>query len=142
MRTVLFLSFMLAASIAGAQNKLTVVVDGIEKSEGKIFVAVYDSINFQKQPLYYKVVKVEAGQEAVTVEIENITSGKYAVSLYHDENGNNKLDTGSYGIPIEKYGFSNNAKPENGAPSFQDCMIYIDEGTEINITLCRKLIFN
>ena len=135
MRTILFLSMMLAASVAGAQNKLTVVVDGIEKPTGKIFVAVYDSINFRKQPLYYGMVKVEQGQEEVTIVIENIAAGKYAVSLYHDENDNNKLDTGSYGIPVEKYGFSNNAKGKMGPPDFQDCMFTVEEDSEINITL-------
>ena len=135
MRTFLFLSMMLVASVAGAQNKLTVVVDGIEKSKGNVLVAVYDSTNFLKQPAYYGMVKIEPGQEEVTLVIENIAPGNYAVSLFQDENGNNKLDTGSYGIPVEGYGFSNNAKVKMGPPDFQDCMITIEEDTEINITL-------
>ena len=135
MRTILFLAMMLVASVVGAQNKLTVVVDGIEKSNGKVLVAVYDSINYLKQPLYYGLAKVEQGQEEVTVVIENVAPGKYAVSLFHDENDNNKLDTGSYGIPIEKYGFSNNARGKMGPPAFQECMINVEEDTEINITL-------
>jgi len=135
MRTILFLSMALAASAIGAQNKLTVVVDGIEKSNGKVLVAVYDSINFLKQPLYYGMARVKPGEEEVTVVIENIAAGKYAVSVFHDENDNNKLDTGAYGIPIEKYGFSNNARGKMGPPVFQDCMINIEEDTEINITV-------
>ena len=135
MRKILFLSMMFVASIAGAQNKLTVVVDGIEKSSGKVLVAVADSANFQKQPLYYGFAKVGKGQKEVTVVIENVAKGKYAVSLYHDENDNNKLDTGEYGIPTEKYGFSNNARGEMGPPVFKSCMIKIEEDTEINITL-------
>jgi len=135
MRTFLFLSMMLAASIAGAQNKLTVVVDGIEKSEGTVLVAVFDSINYLKQPLYYGMVKIEEGEEEVTVAIENVAPGKYAATVFQDENGNNKMDTGAYGIPVEKFGFSNNAKVEMGPPSFQDCMFSVEEDTEINITL-------
>ena len=135
MRTILFLSMMLAASIAGAQNKLTVVVDGIEKSTGKVLVAVYDSANFQKQALYYGMAKVEPEQEEVTIVIENVASGKYAVAVFHDENDNNKLDTGTYGIPIEKYGYSNNARGAMGPPAFKDCMFTIEEDTEINITV-------
>ena len=136
MRTILILSMMLAASVVGAQNKLTVVVDGIEKSNGKVMVTVFDSINYLKQPVYYKMVKVEEGQEEVTVVIDSITVGKYAVVVFHDENDNNTLDTGAYGIPLEKFGFSNNAKGKMGPPEFRDCMIIIeDEDTEINITL-------
>ena len=136
MRTIFFLSMMLAASLVGAQNKLTVVVDGIETSNGHILVAVYDSVQFLKQPpLYYGMAKVEPDAEEVTIVIENIASGNYAVSLFHDENDNWKLDTGAYGAPIEKYGFSNNARGKMGSPAFQDCMIPIEEDTEINITL-------
>ena len=135
MRTILFLSMMLAASVASAQNSLTVVVDGIEKSNGKVVVAVYDSDNFQKQPLYYGMAKVEQDGEEVRVIIENVASGKYAVAVFHDENDNDKLDTGTFGIPKEKYGFSNNARGKMGPPAFQNCMINIIEDTEINITV-------
>ena len=135
MRTILFLSMMLMVSLAGAQNKLTVVVDGIEKSNGKVLVAVYDSTRFMREALYYGKAKVENGAEEVTVVIENIASGQYAVSVFHDENDNGKLDAGTFGIPSEKYGFSNNAKGNMGLPVFQDCMITVEEDTEINITL-------
>jgi len=134
MRTFLFLSMALAASVVGAQNKLTVVVDGIEKSEGKVLVAVFDSINYLKAPAYYGWAKIEKDREEVTVVIDSIASGKYAVTLYQDENDNNKLDMGTFG-PIEKYGFSNNAIPVMGPPAFQDCMFAVEEDTEINITL-------
>jgi len=135
MRTFLFLSMMLVASVVGAQNKLTVTVDGIVNPKGKIWVAVFDSTNFLKKPAYYGMVNIEEGQEEVTVVIDSVASGKYAVTLFQDENGNNKLDTGAYGIPTEKYGFSNNFRPTMGPPTFQDCMIEIEEDTEINITL-------
>ena len=135
MRTFLFLSMMLAASLVGAQNKLTVVVDGIEKSNGTVLVAVQDSINFMKQPLYYGMAKVEQDAEEITVVIENVASGNYAVAVFHDENDNGKLDTGAYGIPIEKYGFSNNAVVKMGPPAFRECMVAVEEDAEINITL-------
>ena len=136
MRTILFLSMMLAASIVGAENKLTVVVDGIEKSGGQVLVAVYDSTNFLKnQPMYAGMAKIGEEQEEVTIVIENIPSGKYALAIFHDENDNYMLDTGAFGIPVEKYGFSNNFQPKMGPPTFQDCVINIEEDTEINITL-------
>jgi uncharacterized protein (DUF2141 family) len=130
---------MLVTSLVGAQNKLTVVVDGIEKSVGTVLVAVYDSVGYMKQPLYYGMAKVEQGAEEVTIVIENIVSGNYAVSVFHDENDNRKLDTGSYGIPIEKYGFSNNAVGKMGPPAFHDCMISVEEDVEINISLSHSV---
>ncbi|MDR2147909.1 MAG: DUF2141 domain-containing protein [Tannerella sp.] len=135
MRTFLFLAMALAASVVGAQNKLTVTVDGIENPKGTVLVAIFDSINFLKQPVYYGMVNIEEGQEEVTIVIEDVAPGKYALTIFQDENGNNRLDTGAYGKPIEKYGFSNNAVGEMGPPTFQDCMISVEEDTEVNVTV-------
>ena len=135
MRTIFFLLMMFTASMINAQNKLTVVVDGIEKSTGTVLVAVYDSDNFLKKILYYGMAKVEQDREEVTIVIENIACGQYAVSVFHDENDNGQLDAGAFGIPIEKYGFSNNATGKMGPPAFRDCMFLVEEDVEINITL-------
>jgi uncharacterized protein (DUF2141 family) len=52
-----------------------------------------------------------------TAEFTNVPFGSYAVSAFHDENANAKLDLGIFG-PIEKYGFSNGARGLFGPPSF------------------------
>jgi uncharacterized protein (DUF2141 family) len=126
---------LLAASALNAQNKLTVVVDGIEKTEGQILVAVYDSTGFLRKPVYYGIAK--ANKDEVTIVIDSIAPGEYAVSLFHDENGNYKLDTGQYGIPIESTGFSNNAKSKTGPPKFSDCAVKIEDDSAIYITLLK-----
>ena len=41
----------------------------------------------------------------------NVAPGHYAISILHDENNNNKLDTNFFGIPKEEYGASNDAPP-------------------------------
>jgi uncharacterized protein (DUF2141 family) len=122
---------LLVASTLSAQNKLTIVVEGIENVRGHLMVGLYDKENFRKQPIHGQIVKVEA--ETVTVVLEDIPPGEYAVSLYHDENDNGKLDTGLFGIPTEKYGFSNNAKGQYGPPSYEDCKFRVDGDSEINI---------
>ena len=46
--------------------------------------------------------------------------GEYAITLYHDENGNEKLDKNVFGIPKERYGFSNNEYgPHGSKPKFK-----------------------
>lgn len=50
----------------------------------------------------------------------NLNPGVYAVSTFHDENSNAKLDTNFLGIPKENYGFSNNASQPFGPPSFKE----------------------
>jgi uncharacterized protein (DUF2141 family) len=135
MKKFLFLAMLFTANMLNAQNKLTIVVDGIETAKGKILIGVYDSANFLKKPAYAVAQKVNGNE--ITVTIDSVATGTYAVSIIHDENDNNKLDVGSYGIPIEKTGFSNNARGKAGAPSFNDCMFSVDEDTVIYITLWK-----
>ena len=49
----------------------------------------------------------------------NIPAGDYAVTLFHDENGNGKFDRNWLGLPKEGYAFSNNVRPVFSPPSFK-----------------------
>jgi len=49
----------------------------------------------------------------------------FAVGAFHDENENQKLDKGAFGIPTERYGFSNNPKRGFGPPTFQEAVVSI-----------------
>jgi uncharacterized protein (DUF2141 family) len=51
------------------------------------------------------------------LSFDGLPSGAYAVALFHDENGNGRLDT-VIGIPREGFGFSRNPPVRFGAPSF------------------------
>ncbi len=62
-------------------------------------------------------------------DFEDILPGTYALAVIHDENMNGKLDTNWLGIPIEGYGFSNDAKGLFGAPSFSAARFPYDGGT-------------
>jgi uncharacterized protein (DUF2141 family) len=133
MKQTFFLLMLLAASTLNAQHKLTIVIDGVEQTAGTIYAAVYDAENFLKKPVYGMLAKVDG--EEVSVVLDSVAPGKYAVSLFHDENDNGKLDTGAFGIPTEKTGFSNNAKGTYGPPKFDDCKFTVDDDTVIYITL-------
>ncbi len=55
-----------------------------------------------------------------------VPAGDYAVTLFHDENGNGKFDSNFIGYPLEGYGFSNNAKARFKAPSFDETKFHFD----------------
>ena len=54
---------------------------------------------------------------AAQVRLEAVKPGAYALAIFHDENGNKKLDT-FLGIPREGFGFSRNPAVRFGPPSF------------------------
>jgi uncharacterized protein (DUF2141 family) len=61
------------------------------------------------------------------VRLANLAPGSYAVSLFHDENRNGKLDT-VVGIPKEGFGFSRNPVVRFGPPKFDQVRVDIAPG--------------
>ena len=53
------------------------------------------------------------------LSINNIDYGTYAVSVYHDENNNGKLDKKWKLIPSEGFGTSNNARKAKEGPKYE-----------------------
>lgn len=67
---------------------------------------------------------------------EGLSPGDYAVAVVHDENGNGKLDTGLFRIPVEGLGASNDARALIGPPSFDAARIAVRgprSGIEIHV---------
>jgi uncharacterized protein (DUF2141 family) len=104
---------------------------GLENSKGQIRIGLYDKEKtFLDNDLVYKGKIVKASSS--NIKFENIPNGLYAISLYHDENSNNILDTNFIGIPKEGYGFSNNPS-SFGAPSFEEAKFELNSDTTLNI---------
>jgi outer membrane protein len=72
--------------------------------------------------------------------IENVPHGTYALLVYYDENGNDRLDRNFIGIPKEMLGFSNNYEPK-GPPSFSRAAFLLTEGElrSLDVKLYRPL---
>ena len=115
--------FILSTSITMAQeakgNSVTVTVSNLESNNGKVFISLYNSEDsFLGRGFKSTFSKIE--NNSCKVVFKNVPNGTYAVSLFHDENDNNKIDTGMFGIPKEDYGCSNNAKGFMGPPKWED----------------------
>ena len=125
--------FFLSAAIA-SDRKLTVIVDGFKETKGKLMIGIYNSSStFMKKT--YKGYAAEVTDTSLEFSVE-LPEGEYAISVYHDENDNNKLDTGVFGIPTEGYGFSNNVKGFMGPPSFKESKFSLTkDNTLIRINL-------
>ena len=86
-----------------------------------------------KKTIYSKVGEIKAN--IAKVVFENIPDGEFAISLYHDENNNGKLDTGWFGIPKEGYGCSNDAKGNMGPPKYEDAKFQLTDNKSMVIKL-------
>ena len=61
------------------------------------------------------------------IRITGMNRGTYALTIFHDENGNGKLDT-LFGIPREGFGFSRNPVVRFGPPRFDQVRFQIAAG--------------
>ena len=122
-----------------AQNKGVFIVNitGINEIEGIVYVSIYNSHDgFPTKPEKAMIIKQDTvTSKSITVRFENIEDGYYAVSVYHDENSNNELDTNFLGIPNEPIGVSNNVHGTMGPPSFEDAMFNFSNNKSIVVEL-------
>jgi len=126
----LFISF-LNSNIMVDQDSLEspvsikVNISNIKSDKGTIHVGLYSTqTTWLRNPLYGKIAQIENG--LAYVEFEGLEKGEYAISLFHDENDNEKLDTGWFGIPKEPYACSNGAKGKFGPPKWDDAVFKYD----------------
>ena len=125
-------SFFLSYAQETATYSITVNISGMKSDEGSVLVALYNSEkNFLKNS--FKGSIGEITDKKASVVFKNIKKGAYALSVFHDENNNKKMDTRVFGIPKERYGSSNGARGFMGPPKFKDAefMLYKDLVTSI-----------
>jgi len=123
---------------AGATD-LTVTVNGVKNNNGYVVAAIFNSQkSFLKRPEALASFRIKASQADVGFAVKNLPSGKYAVSAFHDENDNGKLDADPSGNPIEGYGFSNDARGSFGPPEWPQAAFELGEQ---NKTISIKLGF-
>jgi uncharacterized protein (DUF2141 family) len=128
----LLLAFCFAATTAlKAQNlTLTVNIKNFKNNDGMAVVFLQDPSKKTLQQLWVKIDK-----NAAQAIFKNLNRGAYAVWMYHDKNGNKKMDTGFLKIPTEGWGCSNNVKPIFAAPKFEDMIFELSKDQSILITI-------
>jgi uncharacterized protein (DUF2141 family) len=121
-------------------GELRITVDGIRSPNGVILIGLYDSAEsfnraielsdkegFLNDPLRVVGAALRANvAKRGGVVFSNLEPGRYAIILFHDENGNGRLDKTFWGVPTEPYGFSNDARGFLGPPKFDDAAIRLD----------------
>jgi uncharacterized protein (DUF2141 family) len=133
-KTTLLLFLFLCGKLSAQTHSLTIQVTNIKNDKGKIGIAIYNSEkDFLKKHYEAKSTKAMMGQ--ATIVVENLPIGYYAISLIHDANENDKMDTNLIGIPKEGFGFSNNVMGTFGPPSFEKAKVEVRSDKSISILL-------
>jgi len=108
-----------APKAAPERFALSVRVNELNNDKGRVAVALFaspDDFPDQERALAGQLTRIKGGKASVT--FQNLLPGRYAVAVLHDENENSKMDFNFLGMPLEGYGFSNDASAPFGPPSF------------------------
>lgn len=129
-----FLIKGITTSTAQETYTLTINFTGMESDKGAVFVGIHDKKeDFLKKRFKEAVVKVT--DKKATIVFEGLPEGTYAVSAFHDENDNKKMDTNFIGIPKEPIGVSNDAKGFMGPPKYKDAKFTVTKNTSLTIAV-------
>lgn len=137
------LALLVSAPIAIAQDakpadgaSLTLTFTGITKPTGAIMGAVYDSEGGFNSGQAVRGVKIAVTGASVSETITGLKPGRYGVKVYHDVDGDGQMGMNPFGIPLEPYAASNNARGHMGPPSWADAAFEVTaDGAVQTITI-------
>ena len=102
-------------------QNLKVTITRLHNNNGEVLVSLFkNEIGFPDNAA--KAYGKEKGfivEKTSTIIFKNVPPGTYAIAILHDENKNQKMDKTIFGLPIEGFGFSNNATAPFGPPSYK-----------------------
>ena len=115
--------------------ELRVTVTGLRAPIGNVHLAMFTEPEaFPKADGMIAEIITKADSDRIQANFGDIGFGQYAIAVFHDENENHKFDTGFFGIPIEGYGFANDARVVLGPPSFEAASVVVN-GEDAHITI-------
>ena len=126
---ILLVALMAGAPLAASAAPLTVRVENIDKQGGTLRLSLYDEAswsNDDSEPIVSANVPAVPPETAVT--FKGIAPGVYGMKTYQDANRNGKFDQNWLGWPLERYGFSRDARPRFSAPGFGRTKFTLSDG--------------
>ncbi len=115
------------ADVTVPHGTITVVVTGFENDQGVVRFSMCQSEDeYQNKTPPFCTATKKLKNRMVAWTLNNIPYGLYTIKVFHDENANGKLDTNVLGMPVERYGFSNQARGQFGPPPFAKAVFRLD----------------
>lgn len=130
-KTFAIAAALLIAPAAHAQEAfgdLTLSFPALKTPTGKVLIAVYDSAQGWSTGKPARVAQANAADATPGAKIVALPPGTYAVRAFQDVDGDGKMGTNPFGLPVEPYGFSKDAQPNMGPPSFDAAAFEVKAG--------------
>lgn len=129
---LLSISFFIYPAGKDQKGKLIIKFSGLSSSSGVVKVAICNSeTNYKDHRAPFIGKSLPIINNKAVIELDELQFGEYAVKAFHDEDSNDDLNTNFLGIPVEDYGFSNNARGMFGPPAWQEAKLMLNETSKI-----------
>ncbi len=127
---------ILCSTMALQAQTLTVVATGLKNDKGEVQFSLYNkegTIPDKTLSKYYKMKRVAITGTTAKAVFKDLPDGRYAVSVFHDENNNGKIDKGLI-MPKEGVGLSN-YKSINffNLPNFKKASFLLNQDRELKV---------
>jgi uncharacterized protein (DUF2141 family) len=120
---------VIAAPAAVRAAELEVRVTGVTQPQGQVGCWLYaNQTGFPLESAGARIQWVAADPKGVTCRFTGVAEGRYALSVGHDLNGNQRVDTDRLGRPNEPWGVTQNVRPTFRAPRFDEAAFSVPAG--------------
>jgi uncharacterized protein (DUF2141 family) len=121
---------------ASPQNPLDIEVIGLRNDSGEVGCSLFnDAQAFPRDDskvLHHVWAPIHAGK--AVCEFTDLAPGQYAAVVFHDENNDHQFNMNAFGMPMEGYGFSNDAAALFAPPDFKSAA-FTYNGTHLYIVI-------
>lgn len=127
---LLYISVALLFSPSLLASEIEFNISGVKDDNTKLYVQLFkgEENYTNSKPEMATITKAKNGKASII--FSNLNEGEYALRFYHDQNDNGTLETNLFGMPVEGYGFSNNAVPNYGPLSFSDIKFVVNKSDD------------
>jgi len=103
-----------------ANTTLDISFTDLAAPTGTIMLALFDSKEaYDKGAAPARVLAVPVTGDTASATIPNVLHGRYGFKIVHDVNGDGRMNTNPFGMPIEPFAFSNNAIGNMGPATWE-----------------------
>jgi uncharacterized protein (DUF2141 family) len=137
----LLVTLLVTAGGSSSAAEIVVRVSGLSEPLGQVGCSLFaEATGFPMGNTSARKLWLPAEAGGVACRFNDVPQGTYAVSVGHNLNGNQRVDTNFIGLPTEPWGVSKNARPTLRAPRFEEASFKVAadaKGVFIDIKVAR-----
>lgn len=125
-----------------AKGQIHVKVVGLRTGRGQVLFALWRGPKkFPGTPPPGTATRIGTIRKGSSeAQFDDVSPGDFAITVFHDEDGDAELKTNFLGIPKEGIGFSRNPRVRFSAPDYEDAMLTLAPGAHTALEIAMQYL--